>query len=130
MRNHLLTSTRTMQPASFHTTPISSLPSSENTTNRTWKDHTPYSNVLWIRYILSFLTKQFKKHSRSPKAKKALVEFEAEIKDLKRRLDVRTKVENGAFESACQVLDYVFGMGWVSEEQLGGAGVDGSVLSQ
>ncbi|KAK0118595.1 hypothetical protein ONS96_011687 [Cadophora gregata f. sp. sojae] len=123
MRNHLLTGTRTMQPASFHSTPISELSPSE-TNNHTWKDHIPYSNVLWIRYILSFLTKQFKRHSRGPKATKDLATFEAEIKDLKRRLDVRTKVENGAFVSACQVLDYVFGKGWVSEEQLGSAGVD------
>ncbi|KAH7416770.1 hypothetical protein BKA64DRAFT_276586 [Cadophora sp. MPI-SDFR-AT-0126] len=129
MRNHLLSGTRTMQPASFHTTPISELPSSESN-NRNWSDHTPYSNVLWIRYILSFLTKQFKKHSPGPKAAKYLATFEAEIKDMKRRLDVRTKVENGAFVSACQVLDYVFGRGWVSEEQLGSAGVDSTILSQ
>ncbi|CZT13510.1 uncharacterized protein RCO7_09304 [Rhynchosporium graminicola] len=129
MRNYLLTGTRTMQPASFHTIPITSLPSSE-THNHTWKDHIPYSNVLWIRYILSFLTKQLKKHSPGSKIKKDLVTFEAEIKDMKRRLDVRTKVENGAFESACQVLDYVFLKGWVSEEQLGGAGLDSTILSQ
>ncbi|PVH78989.1 hypothetical protein DL98DRAFT_421218 [Cadophora sp. DSE1049] len=128
MRNHLLTGTRAMQPASFHTTPISEIPSSE-TNNRSWSDHTPYSNVLWIRYILSFLTKQFKKHSRGLGAITDLATFEAEIKDLKRRLDVRTKVENGAFVSACQVLDYVFGRGWVSEEQLGSAGVDSTILS-
>jgi len=131
MRNHLLTGTRTMQPASFHTTSISELPPSEVPIPKpTWKSHTPYSNVLWIRYILSFLTKQFKKHSRGPKAAKDLATFEAEIKDLKRRLDVRTKIENGAFVSACQVLDYVFGRGWVSEEQLGSAGVDSTILSQ
>ncbi|KAH6711967.1 hypothetical protein BKA61DRAFT_609327 [Leptodontidium sp. MPI-SDFR-AT-0119] len=129
MRNHLLTGTRTMQPASFHTTPISELEAGQQN-NHTWKDHTPYSNVLWIRYMLSFLTKQFKKHSCSPKATKDLVTFETEIKDMKRRLDVRTKVENGAFESACQVLDYVFLRGWVSEEQLGGAGMDSTILSQ
>lgn len=80
--------------------------------------------------MLSFLTKQFKKHSRGPKATKDIVTFETEIKDMKRRLDVRTKVENGAFESACQVLDYVFLRGWVSEEQLGGAGMDSTILSQ
>ena len=120
-----------MQPASFHTTSISELPASEGPIPKpTWKSHTPYSNVLWIRYILSFLTKQFKKHSRGPKAAKDLATFEAEIKDLKRRLDVRTKIENGAFVSACQVLDYVFGRGWVSEEQLGSAGVDSTILSQ
>ncbi|KAL5322366.1 hypothetical protein ACEPPN_010339 [Leptodophora sp. 'Broadleaf-Isolate-01'] len=129
MRNHLLTGTRTMQPASFHTTPISELEADQQN-NHTWKDHTPYSNVLWIRYMLSFLTKQFKKHSRGPKATKDIVTFETEIKDMKRRLDVRTKVENGAFESACQVLDYVFLRGWVSEEQLGGAGMDSTILSQ
>ncbi|KAL2064679.1 hypothetical protein VTL71DRAFT_3817 [Oculimacula yallundae] len=129
MRNHLLTGTRTMQPASFHTIPISDLPPSE-TNDRSWKDHIPYSNVLWIRYILSFLTKQFKKHSRGLKTARDLVTFEAEIKDMKRRLDVRTKVENGAFENACQVLDYVFLKGWVSEEQLGGAGIDSTILSQ
>ncbi|OWP05445.1 hypothetical protein B2J93_7646 [Marssonina coronariae] len=121
MRNHLFTGLRTMQAASWH----DEASRSPSRTNRhTWAEHIPYSNVLWIRYILSYLTKTFKKSSRSQSVKEQLRAFEADTRDLKRRLDVRTKVENGAFSSATEVLNFVYGRGWVGESQLEDFGME------
>ncbi|PBP26688.1 hypothetical protein BUE80_DR002351, partial [Diplocarpon rosae] len=125
MRNHLFTGLRTMQAASWHDE-ASRSPSRTN--GHTWAEHTPYSNVLWIRYILSYLTKTFKKSSGSESVKRELRSFEADTRDLKRRLDVRTKVENGAFSSAMEVLDFVYGRGWVGESQLEEFGMESTVL--
>ena len=91
-----------------------------------WKEFTPYSNVLWIRYLYAFLMKEFKKKGDP----KNLTDFQKITTELKRRLNVRTKVENGAFENAADVLQYIADKGWVSEEQLEGYGVDSTILSQ
>lgn len=56
-----------------------------------------------------------------------LRKFEEETKELKRRLDLRTKTENGAFTCAEEVLSYVFEMGWIGEGDLGAEG--SSILS-
>lgn len=123
MRNHLFTGTRTMLPASWH----DEISRSSNN-GHTWSEHIPYTNVLWIRYILSYLTKTFKR-SKPLNCKEDLKAFETETKVLKRKLDVRMKVENGAFSSAMEVLEYAFGKGWVSEEQLEEFGMDSTILS-
>ncbi|KAJ5054507.1 uncharacterized protein L3040_000778 [Drepanopeziza brunnea f. sp. 'multigermtubi'] len=123
MRTHLFTGTHTMLPASWHD--ASSLDLNQG---HSWSEHIPYTNVLWIRYILFYLTKTLKKScTSSSKSKDALKDFEAETKELKHRLDVRTK-HKGAFGSAMEVLNYVFEKGWVGNEILEGFGVD-SILS-
>lgn len=124
MRNHLFTGSRMMERADWHDEE-----SRELSGGHTWKEHMPYTNVLWIRYILSYLTKQFKK-SKSRGWKDSLAKFEGEVKEVKRRLDVRTKVENGAFSSAMEILDFVFELGWVNEEMLEGFGMDSTILTQ
>ncbi len=87
----------------------------------------PYTNVLWIRYILSYLLGQYKVNGGD---KSHLAEFASDTKELNKRLDVRTKVENGAFMSATEVLNFVVLKGWVSEDQLERYGVDESTLGE
>lgn len=53
--------------------------------------------------------------------------IEIEAKELKRRLDTRTKVENGAFSTAEDVLTWMIQAGWVTEDQIAG---DNTFLSE
>jgi hypothetical protein len=56
--------------------------------------------------------------------------FKKETRELNKRLHTRTKVENGAFTSAQEVMAYIAEMGWVSEEQIERYGVDSTMMSQ
>lgn len=117
--------------------------------DRSWEEYIPYTNVLWLRYLLSYLMKSYKKsedaanttNNKSSKGSKSskkakrvedspLVPFEEEISELKKRLNVRTKVENGAFSRAWDIVAYAVEMGWVNEDQVMGHGVDTSVLTE
>jgi hypothetical protein len=59
-----------------------------------------------------------------------MVVFKAETRELSKRLDTRTKGENGAFKSAQEVMFYIAEKGWVSEEQIERYGVDSTMMSQ
>lgn len=48
-------------------------------------------------------------------------------RELERRLDTRTKVENGAFGTAEEVLTWMIEEGWVTAEQING---DSTILSE
>jgi serine/threonine-protein kinase haspin len=122
MRTHLFTGTRTMFPADWH----NASSRSENN-GHTWADFTPYSNVIWLRYLLSYLIKTCKKDLEG--SFKAMMDFERETRELQSKLNVRTLKENGAFMKAQDVLEYVAQKGWVSEEQLVESGVDTTFMS-
>jgi hypothetical protein len=72
--------------------------------------------------MLGHLKKAFKKTGGT------LTVFNEQTKELNSRLDSRTKVENGAFGTATDVLCYCVGMGWVSEEQAEEYGADVSTI--
>jgi len=55
MRTNLMTGERTSKPKSWHKSPSSRNPS------KSWSEFTPYSNVIWICYMLGHLKKAFKK---------------------------------------------------------------------
>ncbi|CZR67183.1 uncharacterized protein PAC_17082 [Phialocephala subalpina] len=127
MRTHLIEGTRTHRPLKWHTP--TTFTSSK--LNRDWSSHIPYTNVLWLRYLLFFLInrlkeslptakeqKKLKPHSKKGRMTERFKELEEEIKELKRRLDPRTK--NGAFGSALDVSDWMMGPGvsWVAAEQV------------
>jgi serine/threonine-protein kinase haspin len=122
MRTHLITGTHSMNKKDWHDK--HSMPA---TISEPWKDFLPYTNVLWIRYVLAYLLKAYKKSGGN---KNDLNEFTVDTKELNKRLNFKTKVENGAFTSAHDVLAYVVSMGWVSEEQLENYGVDESILGE
>ncbi|KAE9367951.1 hypothetical protein N431DRAFT_348760 [Stipitochalara longipes BDJ] len=91
-----------------------------------WSESIPYTNVLWIRYLLHYLEHNFKKHGE----KKYLEAFRYETKELKSKLNPKTAVKNGAFVDARQVLEFCVGAGWVSEGQLLERGVDSTFASE
>jgi serine/threonine-protein kinase haspin len=120
MRNYLSTGERLP-------TPVTAKSKSIEASGHTWAEYTPYSNVLWIRYLYFYLERNFKKHGG---VKAELKEFQGQTKEFKTKLDPRTAVHNGAFESAQEVLMFVVEKGWVSQEQLEERGVDSSFLSE
>lgn len=75
-----------------------------------WKDHHPYTNVLWIYYQLSFLLKEF----RGPKDQKA--QFEGDTEELRRRLDPDLPIAEGGFGSAREIRAYCVERGWLRPE--------------
>jgi len=110
--------------------------SREKSNGHTWSEHIPYTNVLWIRYLIHYLMHAYKKELERPNAKlekhggmEELQKFKKETTELMKRLNVMTKVKNGAFRSAKDVLDFVYQQGWVNEEQVQDYG-DSTILSQ
>lgn len=90
---------------------------------RSWSDYIPYTNVLWLRYLLMMLLGKLKHDGADPNIAKSL---EADIKAMKTRFDFRTKVENGAFSTAQDVLVWMIEQGWVTDDQI--AGEDGTTF--
>lgn len=135
MRTNLLTGERTAKTKTWHESQTLS-PSPSSAPCKSWSEYTPYSNVIWIGYILGYLKKALKKTSststRNMKGKKGngkgsndvLALFNEETKGLTGKLDFRTKIANGAFGTATEVLLYCVERGWVSEVQAEEYGAD------
>jgi hypothetical protein len=99
-----------MQKRAWHTDESRALSNGHD-----WSEHRPYHNVIWIQFLLGYLKKQVIR-LKGPILNE-LKTFNAQTVELSKRMDPRTKIENGAFESATQVLEYVISQGWVSCEQ-------------
>lgn len=123
MRTHLFFGDRSMKPSAWHDETSRSL-----NKGHTWAEFTPYSNVIWLRYLLSYLIKTGKKQVEG--GPKTMSDFTQDTKELQSKLHVRTLPENGAFSTAQEVLEYVAQKGWVSQEQLEAQGVDSTFLSE
>lgn len=93
----------------------------------TWGDHTPYSNVLWIKYILGYLKKAFKECGADTKE---LAKFNEETKDLTKFLNPRTLVANGAFSTASEIWAFVCDQGWLTQEQIAGLTEGASIVNE
>lgn len=120
MRTNLMTGERISKAKAWHANPQSRNP------KKTWAEYIPYTNVIWIGYMLGYLRKVFKKADGA--GSKPLKAFNEETKELSNRLDSRTKLENGAFLTATDVLYYCLEKGWVSEEQAEEYGADMSTI--
>ena len=121
MRSHLFTGDRKMFKKSWHNEESKQLNG-----GHTWSDYTPYSNVLWIKYLLGYLKKDFEHNGGSAEE---LRQFESETTELKRRLDPRTLVLNGGFASANEICEFVAQKGWINAEQIAAMGETSSFLS-
>jgi len=122
MRTHLFTGKHTMFKRNWHTET-----SRSKNGGHTWAEYTPYSNVLWIRYLLKWLRTAYLK-AIAPSDDSVEWNRTEGLSELNKRLDVRTKY--GAFESATDVLVFAAEQGWISAEQMESYGVDSSILSQ
>lgn len=118
MRTLLATGLRNHQPAKWH---------KENPTPNSWKEHIPYTNVLWIRYLYNWLTN--KKASKLYNKWKEYNEFLSDTKEFDRKLVPRTRTTKSSFGSASEVLQYMVEEGWVSVEQAESYGFDSSIFS-
>ena len=110
MRSHLFTGRRNMFAKSWHTEESKKL-----SNGHTWEEFCPYSNVLWIKYLLGYVKMNFRDSGGDAEE---LRQFEVATKDLKRRLDPRTLVTNGGFSSANDICEYIGKEGWISIEQV------------
>ncbi|RYP52974.1 hypothetical protein DL768_001968 [Monosporascus sp. mg162] len=79
-----------------------------------WKQHEPYTNVLWLAYTYQYMTDNF----RGPK--KELNAFKRLTKEL--WLYLNPKADDGVpgFESASDVVRFALESGWIEEDQLMG----------
>jgi serine/threonine-protein kinase haspin len=121
MRTHLFTGERTMKKSPWHDEDSRSA-----NNGHTWSEFSPYTNVLWIKFLLSYLIKAAKK---AGVLKWEMTQLNDEIRELNRRLNVRTKIENGAFSTAADILEFAAAQGWVNDQQIESYGVDITVLS-
>ncbi|KAG0647541.1 Serine threonine-kinase haspin [Hyphodiscus hymeniophilus] len=110
MRSHLFTGERKMHPKAWHDEQ-----SKAWNEGHTWREYIPYTNVLWIKYLLGYLKKNFRDSGGNLED---LRRFEKDTTELKRRLDPRTLVKNGAFTSAIDVSIYVQDMEWITDTQI------------
>lgn len=111
MRTHLFTGNRIMYPKSWHDND-----ETRNMSNgHTWQEHIPYTNVLWIKYILGYLQKNFR---GAPDHAPALAQFREDTKELSRRLNSKTLVANGAFSTAKEICQYILDEGWATPDQI------------
>jgi serine/threonine-protein kinase haspin len=120
MRTHLFTGVRTMYKRNWHDDDSRKL-----NNGHTWREFRPYSNVLWIKFLLGYVKKNFKD---SDGDMKELAQFEQETKELKKRLDPRTHTSNGGFSSAGEIFEYVAQQQWISAEQVEAMGENTSFL--
>ena len=124
MRNHLFTGEHKLEKKKWHTEA-----SRQKNNGHTWQEFIPYTNVLWIWYLLNWLEDgAIYKYDREKDDVEKQETKSAESIEFRRRLNTRTKKE--PFESATEVLNFALQSGWVTEEQCQSYGVDCSILSQ
>lgn len=127
MRSYMLTGRKVTRTKEWHQQgTVDSKDVEEGWNTLTWADFNAYNNVVWIKYIFDWLVKRYKKTARDGAG---LREFEEEVEELGHRLKPRVSPAEKPFNSAVEVLDYVYLKGWVNEEQIENYGVDVSLLS-
>ncbi|ATZ52030.1 hypothetical protein BCIN_07g05570 [Botrytis cinerea B05.10] len=101
-----------------------------------WEEYMPYSNVLWLYFLMEYLTEVAPKGGRGKKGRQAWVKETEELRwlldpdwvpgnvasdDKEECGDEGEEEEELGLGCAGDVLQYAFDMGWVCEEDLGGA---------
>jgi hypothetical protein len=71
-----------------------------------WEEYTPYTNALWIHFLLEYLTRSYK--GRDKRA------WNRDVKELREWLDP----DEGGMESAGDVLQYAYEREWIGQEDL------------
>lgn len=112
MRTHLFTGARTMYKKAWHNEASKML-----NTGHYWSEYTPYTNVIWIHYLINHLKKKFKADTNGQRQSELSL-LEADMREFTKRLDARTKIENGAFMSATECFTYAIDQGWYPEDMV------------
>ncbi|KAJ2899596.1 hypothetical protein MKZ38_002970 [Zalerion maritima] len=128
MRSHLLRGTRCHLPPS-HPSYETAHPSTAATGEPLdWAVYAPYTNVLWLAYIYSFLTSP--KHFKGSD-KESLREFKKETAEMWLHLNPDAPDEVESFSCAGDVVMFAVEVGWIKQGQLvdgGGGGGHNSVV--
>ncbi|KXX79528.1 Serine/threonine-protein kinase haspin hrk1 [Madurella mycetomatis] len=90
----------------------SSASSSSGGTPISWREHHPYTNVLWLAYLYNYLIRHFKGD------RKELAQFKKETAELRMHLDPAAPRRVLSFPCAGGVVRFAVEAGWVGEGQL------------
>ena len=121
MRSFLLRGDRVCLPPKSHRTPYA-----EGVDGPIdWRQHEPYTNVLWLAYLYGYMTEHFRGPRREVGA------FRRETRELWAYLDPRAAADVPGFESASDIVRFAVESGWIKEDQLMGGRdeVERSILS-
>jgi hypothetical protein len=81
-----------------------------------WKIFHPYTNVIWIWYILNHIIQFYDGDG-------AIDDFMSETYDLRMKLNPDTAFRDGGFSRSGHVLDFCVRQGWINEDDLSDLGV-------
>jgi serine/threonine-protein kinase haspin len=113
MRSFLLKGDRTYLPPNLHHTRyehgVDGYPIS-------WDVYAPYTNVLWLAYIYSYLVAHFQGERTD------LARFKRTTREMWTHLDPDAKADVPCFGSAGDVVRFAAEAGWITEDQLVDAG--------
>ncbi|KAL2024447.1 hypothetical protein VTK56DRAFT_8258 [Thermocarpiscus australiensis] len=120
MRSYLLRGDRCHLPPGRHRTPYarSALAAGGRGRGRplSWRDYRPYTNVLWLAYLYSYLVARFA--SGDEGSSPELARFRRETAELWMHLDPDAPRGVLSFPSAGEVVRFAVEAGWVGERQL------------
>lgn len=77
-----------------------------------WEAFIPYTNVLWLYYILHYIQENY------CGASAFLDVFKSETEELRRKIHPDTSVFNGGFDSANEIFIYTIKKGWLKKTDL------------
>ncbi|KAI9742573.1 MAG: hypothetical protein M1818_003713 [Claussenomyces sp. TS43310] len=77
-----------------------------------WEDFMPYTNVIWLWFLLDYVMK----HYKGPK--KDMAAFRKQTSQLRKRLHPDTKMSHGSFRGAYEVLEYALQQKWIDAVDL------------
>lgn len=77
----------------------------------TWNDFIPYTNVIWIYYLFNYTINKYE-------GVLPLTDFLRETKELREKLDPDGRCLNGGFTCASEMLNYCVKQGWINGEDL------------
>ncbi|CAK7226583.1 hypothetical protein SBRCBS47491_006281 [Sporothrix bragantina] len=116
MRSHLLKGDRVHLPPACHQKPYDDGPDGQPIS---WKDYNPYTNVLWLAYLYSYLVRNFSGD------KQELVGFRRATRELWLHMSPDAPPSILSFPSAADIVGFAVEAGWLTEAQLvGGCGED------
>lgn len=96
-----------------HSTTHPLFDSADTPAHGSWEDYMPYTNVIWLYYLLTTIIKLYKGTDSE-----ALEKFMEETEDLRARIAPDRRLFDGGFESAGEVLSFCVDEGWINENDL------------
>ncbi|KAJ6788196.1 hypothetical protein PWT90_02161 [Aphanocladium album] len=111
MRSFLLRADRLCLPPEEHTTPYAKGIDGP----LSWDVFAPYTNVLWLAYLYSYLVGNFRGE------KKELQNFRCTTEELWKYLNPEASDEVPCFSCAADVVGFGVEAGWITESQLAGS---------